>query len=83
MAPGPLNMNDVTVFQTSQAIAAYVDELDRGGKLIAERVAVVGFDHRENKELGLSSEKFGRIVKLVLESKVSLKTSFTSNNSPF
>lgn len=66
MKPGPMGMNDLTVVQAAQGIATYAKQEIRpkeGGKL---RV-VIGYDHRENKDLELSSLSFALFSALVFE----------------
>ena len=66
MAPGPLNMNDLVIVQTTQGLARYVlenaaSDKKKGGKLLA----VVGFDHRCEEKFALSSRRFALLTKLV------------------
>ena len=68
MSAGPLNMNDVTVYQTAQGIARYLNELKSSAQTATTDLkVVVGYDHRCNDELDLSSEKFAKITKAVFD----------------
>eukprot|EP00518_Triparma_eleuthera_P012588 CAMPEP_0182480934 /NCGR_PEP_ID=MMETSP1319-20130603/36538_1 /TAXON_ID=172717 /ORGANISM="Bolidomonas pacifica, Strain RCC208" /LENGTH=244 /DNA_ID=CAMNT_0024682495 /DNA_START=48 /DNA_END=778 /DNA_ORIENTATION=+ len=62
MMPGPANMNDLVIIQTAQGLARYVQKVNEGA---GELKAVVGYDHRENKALGISSARFAQITKAV------------------
>lgn len=67
MSPGPLGMNDLVIVQTTQGIARYClsqSTMNGQGKKL---IAVVGFDHRANPSLGLSSRTFALLTKLVFE----------------
>jgi len=67
MSPGPLGMNDLIIVQTTQGLARYCQAqrgIDEEGKKLS---AVVGFDHRQNPSLGLSSRSFALLAKLVFE----------------
>uniref|UniRef100_A0A7S3KVY3 Uncharacterized protein n=1 Tax=Amphora coffeiformis TaxID=265554 RepID=A0A7S3KVY3_9STRA len=63
MKPGPLGMNDLVVMQTAQGLAKYcLCENDTSkGRLCA----VVGYDHRANETLQLSSLSFATLTALV------------------
>ena len=70
MQPGPLGMNDLTVIQTAQGLAASRHVLGDGDDASAGRRparAVVGYDHRGRAALGLSSRQFALYTKLVFE----------------
>ena len=64
MEPGPLGMNDLVIIQATQGIARYVEEHYHGLES-KKPLAVVGYDHRENSDLNLSSESFALLTKLV------------------
>lgn len=63
MAPGPLNMNDLTVVQTAQGLARYC--LQRHQQSSKKPCIVVGYDHRNNPELQISSLSFAVLSALV------------------
>lgn len=62
MKPGPLNMNDLVVIQAAQGIAKYCL---RENSLATTPSIVVGYDHRENASLNLSSLSFALFTVLV------------------
>jgi phosphomannomutase len=64
MKPGPLSMNDLTIVQTAQGLAKYClkQEKDESGKL----KVVVGYDHRCNPTLEMSSLSFAIVTAMVL-----------------
>lgn len=67
MSPGPLGMNDLIIVQTTQGIARYCQDQN---EMLGQRkklIAVVGFDHRANRSLDLSSRSFALLTKLVFE----------------
>jgi len=64
MYPGPKNMNDLVVLQTSQGLASYCVENHNSKKIPA---AIVGYDHRACTKWNLSSERFAKITKLAFE----------------
>jgi len=55
--PGPLRMNDVTVMQTAQGLLRQLTR-DFGEEAMKSRGVVIGYDHRESREWGLSSKGF-------------------------
>jgi phosphomannomutase len=74
MKPGPLGMNDLVIIQTTQGLARYcqkalaaeeagsrTNEDNRGEKLLA----VIGYDHRANPDLDLSSKNFALLARAV------------------
>jgi phosphomannomutase len=66
MKVGPEGMNDLVVVQAAQGIAKYVlkeNEMNDGEKICA----VIGYDHRKNPELGLSSLSFALHSALVFQ----------------
>lgn len=63
MAPGPLNMNDLTVVQTAQGLARYC--LANHDKSSGKPCIVVGYDHRNNPSLQISSLSFAILSSLV------------------
>lgn len=75
MAPGHANMNDLIIIQTAQGLASYVKSVGGTGP------AVVGYDHRREDVLGISSERFGRITKRVFE-EAGIKTILLSGLVP-
>jgi phosphomannomutase len=64
MLPGPANMNDLVIIQTAQGLAEYILSLSPP----SNPTAVVGYDHRENPSLNLSSEGFAKLTKAVFDS---------------
>lgn len=69
MQPGPLGMNDLIVVQTAQGLAQHLLRTFRGDDAAAlpPLKAVVGYDHRSNLQLALSSKRFAILTKLVFE----------------
>jgi phosphomannomutase len=63
MTPGPMGMNDLVVVQAAQGIAKYVLEQNSTTQAADLRV-VIGYDHRENKSLELSSLSFALLSAL-------------------
>jgi phosphoglucomutase len=63
MKPGPLGMNDLVVLQTAQGLAKYCLQENDGSK--GRMCAVVGYDHRSNESLQLSSLSFAILTALV------------------
>jgi len=64
MKPGPMGMKDLGVIQAAQGIAKYVlqeNQVKEGERLRA----VIGYDHRKNKSLQLSSLSFALLSALV------------------
>jgi phosphoglucomutase/phosphoglucomutase/phosphopentomutase len=55
MKPGPLNMNDLVVLQTAQGLAKYCLATFSKDK---KPSVCIGYDHRANTEMGLSSLGF-------------------------
>ncbi|GMH46380.1 hypothetical protein TrRE_jg12138 [Triparma retinervis] len=64
MLPGPANMNDLVIIQTAQGLAEYILSMSPP----SSPTAVVGYDHRENPTLNLSSEGFAKLTKAVFDS---------------
>ena len=67
MMPGPLGMNDLVVIQAAQGLARYVQETFSSTTVERSLLAVVGYDHRLNPVLNISSESFAVLTKLVFE----------------
>lgn len=70
MKPGPLGMNDLVVLQTAQGLAKFCiqqhEHDDTTNKSSSCRLcAVVGYDHRANTELQLSSLSFAILTAMV------------------
>jgi phosphoglucomutase/phosphoglucomutase/phosphopentomutase len=71
MKPGPLGMNDLVIIQTTQGLARYCQKVASNSNSssttnnMKKRLAVVGYDHRANPELNLSSKIFAIYTKLV------------------
>jgi phosphoglucomutase len=65
MTPGPLGMNDLTVVQTAQGLARYF--LARHDMSSGTPIAVVGYDHRQNPDLEISSLSFAILTALVFQ----------------
>lgn len=65
MKPGPLGMNDVTVMQTAQGLAKYC--LKKGKEIgsSSRLCAVVGYDHRSNPAMNISSLSFAILTAIV------------------
>ena len=63
MKPGPLCMNDLTVIQAAQGLARYCLKKNEGSS--KKLCAVVGYDHRENPVMKLSSLSFAIHTALV------------------
>ena len=63
MKPGPLGMNDLVVLQTAQGLAKYC--LDKNDASKGRLCAVVGYDHRANEKLELSSLSFATLSAMV------------------
>jgi phosphomannomutase len=68
MKPGPLGMNDLIIIQTTQGLARYCQKAaaesgikEKGEKLLA----VIGYDHRANPNLNLSSKTFATLAHAV------------------
>lgn len=61
MEPGPLGMNDLVVIQAAQGIARYCQQRGKKSKV------VIGYDHRANADLKLSSLSFALYSILVFE----------------
>ena len=65
MKPGPLNMNDLVIVQTTQGLARYCQQIAKENERDNEKlVAVIGYDHRSNPDLNLSSHRFAMLTKL-------------------
>jgi phosphomannomutase len=62
MKPGPLGMNDMTVLQTAQGLARYCLKTQQQNEKIC---AVVGYDHRCNPALSISSLSFAVLTAIV------------------
>jgi phosphomannomutase len=72
MKPGPLGMNDLVVVQTAQGLARYcraqaelTEEYVANNNNSRKLCAVVGYDHRANPSLQLSSLSFALLTALV------------------
>jgi len=72
MKPGPLGMNDVTVYQTAQGLARYCLEQQQQQQQQQKEdsdkktlCAVVGYDHRCNPSLNISSLSFAILTAIV------------------
>lgn len=61
---GPLRMNDLVVLQTAQGIAKYCQEQN---PLTEKLKIVIGYDHRSNSDMGLSSLSFAILSVLVFQ----------------
>jgi phosphomannomutase len=62
MKPGPLGMNDLTVLQTAQGLAKYCLQQQTDDTKLC---AVVGYDHRCNPKLNISSLSFAVLTAMV------------------
>jgi len=67
MKPGPLGMNDLTVLQTAQGLAKYCikQQPAQNGEDSKKVFAVVGYDHRCNPALKISSLSFAVLTAIV------------------
>ena len=67
MKPGPLGMNDVIVYQTSKGLAKYClkKHQQQQHKKKKPLCAVVGYDHRSNPSLNISSLSFAILTAIV------------------
>ena len=65
MKPGPLGMNDLVVVQTAQGLAKYC--LRQNDTSHGRLCAVIGYDHRANDKLELSSLSFACLSAMVFE----------------
>jgi phosphomannomutase len=66
MVPGPTGMNDLTVVQAAQGLARFCLANCNEPTSPAKRVsAVIGYDHRANAALNLSSLQFALLTTLV------------------
>jgi phosphomannomutase len=61
---GPLRMNDLVIVQTAQGIARYCQQQHSDKEKLR---VVIGYDHRSNPELALSSLSFAILSTLVFE----------------
>ena len=67
MKPGPLGMNDLVIIQTAQGIAKYCLNLEKEKAEHKKPKAVIGYDHRTNPELNISSLSFAILTALVFQ----------------
>jgi len=67
MSPGPLGMNDLIIVQTTQGLARCCQAQNEKCAVGKELVAVVGFDHRANTSLDISSRSLALLTKIVFE----------------
>lgn len=67
MKPGPLGMNDLVIIQATQGLARYCQQnvSTNDGNNTKKLKAVIGYDHRQNANLALSSRTFALLAKLV------------------
>lgn len=65
MKPGPLGMNDLTVLQTAQGLARYCQAQTSQCRELKKLCAIVGYDHRCNPALDVSSLSFAVLTALV------------------
>ena len=64
MTPGPLGMNDLVIIQTAQGLARYCQQENASQEKLR---VVIGYDHRANPSLQLSSLLFALYSVLVFE----------------
>jgi len=64
MKPGPLGMNDLVVVQTAQGLAKYCLQQNQQ-QIDTKLCAIVGYDHRANPTMNLSSLSFALLTTLV------------------
>lgn len=67
MKPGPLGMNDLVVLQAAQGIAKYALKEQQQSKTKKPPMAVIGYDHRSNPDLNISSLSFAILTALVFQ----------------
>lgn len=71
MTPGPLGMNDLTVVQTAQGLAKYClakyHRNDDDDTKVGKPIAVIGYDHRQNPDMQISSLSFAILTVLVFQ----------------
>ena len=67
MAAGYANMNDLVVMQAAQGLVAYLQKM-LGSDAACERGLVLGWDHRANGSLGITSKRFAALTALVAAS---------------
>lgn len=67
MKPGPLGMNDLVIVQTAQGIAKYCFDQQKDVQQKKKLKAIIGYDHRKNPELNISSLSFAILTALVFE----------------
>ena len=74
MTPGPLGMNDLTVVQTAQGLAKYCLAKHKATFSStpsttndSKPIAVVGYDHRQNPDMQISSLSFAILTALVFQ----------------
>jgi phosphomannomutase len=68
MKPGPTGMNDLVVVQTAQGIVRYCEQQQqRPNQQNRQLCAIVGYDHRANPALKLSSLSFALLTTLVFK----------------
>jgi phosphoglucomutase len=69
MKPGPLGMNDLVVVQAAQGIARYClqQQQQKNTSGDTKPKAVIGYDHRLNPDLNISSLSFAILTALVFE----------------
>lgn len=68
MKPGPLGMNDLVIVQTTQGLARYCQHVHAANDTNNNKdklLAVIGYDHRLNPNLNLSSKSFAILAKMV------------------
>ena len=61
MGPGPSCMNDLTVIQTSQGLAVYLEEV-LGADVVKRMGIAIGFDHRASASGALRSAQVRKPV---------------------
>lgn len=66
MKPGPLGMNDLVVVQAAQGIVRYCLK-QNNSPVDTKPKAVIGYDHRMNPDLNISSLSFAILTALVFE----------------
>eukprot|EP00946_MAST-07B_sp_MAST-7B-sp1_P003765 g3765.t1 len=68
MGAGTSRMNDLTVIQATQGLAAYLEDT-LGADVAKQRGVVIGHDHRARPDLRLSSHQFARVASLALSAR--------------
>jgi len=63
MKPGPLGLNDLVILQTTQGLVTYLKQQHQHNHLLA----VVGYDHRSNPHLQISSKSLAYLTQAIFQ----------------